>query len=109
MFPPAFSPSLSFLGLPFKVAPFPQFELQAKLVARVLSGKAVLPTREEMERSMEARDREMAASGVPTRHFHMQGESQWEYNDGIANLCGLDVARTSAWRIKMYSESGGFP
>lgn len=33
IFPPL-APSLAFIGLPWKVVPFPQFELQAKLVAR---------------------------------------------------------------------------
>ena len=106
MFPPAFAPGLSLLGLPFKVVPFPQHELQAKLVARVLSGKAVLPSREEMEQHTAASDTSMMARGVPLRHYHMQGESQWDYNNGIAALCGPDVAKTPAWRIKMYSESG---
>ena len=34
IFPPAAAPWLSFVGLPWKVIPFPQFELQAKLIAR---------------------------------------------------------------------------
>lgn len=34
MFVPGLGPSLSFVGLPWKVVPFPQFELQAKLIAR---------------------------------------------------------------------------
>ena len=34
VFPPAYAPSLSFIGLPWKVVPFPQYELQAKWVAR---------------------------------------------------------------------------
>ncbi len=34
MFPPALAPSLSFVGLPWKIVPFPQMELQAKLIAR---------------------------------------------------------------------------
>lgn len=106
IFPPAFAPGLSLLGLPFKVVPFPQHELQAKLVARVLSGKAVLPNRKQMEREMLARDEELIISGVPSRHFHMQGDSQWVYNDGIAALCGLDVEQTPSWRVKMYAESG---
>ena len=30
VFPPALAPSLSFIGLPWKVVPFPQFETQAR-------------------------------------------------------------------------------
>ncbi len=36
MFVPKLGHSLSFVGLPWKVVPFPQFELQAKLIARYL-------------------------------------------------------------------------
>lgn len=49
---PDFGASLSFIGLPFKVVPFPQFEVQARLVARLLSGKAALPSQSEMEEWM---------------------------------------------------------
>ena len=48
VFPPAYAPSLSFIGLPWKVVPFPQYELQAKWVARVLSGRVSLPSQEVM-------------------------------------------------------------
>ena len=48
MFPPAYAPTLSFVGLPWKVVPFPQFELQAKWISRALSGRARLPTPEAM-------------------------------------------------------------
>ena len=41
--PPALAPTLSFVGLPWKTLPFPQMELQAKWVARVLSVRAALP------------------------------------------------------------------
>lgn len=43
VFPPALAPTLAFIGLPWKVLPFPQMELQSKWVARVLSGRAALP------------------------------------------------------------------
>lgn len=34
MFSPALGPSLSFIGLPAKIVPFPMFELQARYLAR---------------------------------------------------------------------------
>ncbi|KAK4557932.1 hypothetical protein RGQ29_007605 [Quercus rubra] len=37
VFPPALAPCLSFVGLPWKVVPFPMFELQSKWIAGVLS------------------------------------------------------------------------
>ena len=50
---PRFKEALTFIGLPYKIVPFPQFELQAKLVARLLSGRAQLPSDEEMSEWME--------------------------------------------------------
>jgi hypothetical protein len=50
---PHYGATLSFMGLPFKIVPFPQFELQAKYIARLLSGKAQLPDRSKMMDWME--------------------------------------------------------
>jgi hypothetical protein len=80
--------------------------LQAKLVARVLSGRVSLPSQMEMEALVKRRKQELEARGIPHRHFHMQGGEQWAFNDSIASMCGDDVAKTPAWVIKMYDESG---
>jgi Flavin-binding monooxygenase-like len=53
LFHPQYKAGLTFIGLPMKIVPFPQFELQTKLVARVLSGAAPMPTDEEMQTWME--------------------------------------------------------
>ena len=37
-------PELAFVGLPWSVVPFPMFEVQAKLLAAVYSGKVQLPS-----------------------------------------------------------------
>lgn len=36
---PTQAPTLAFVGLPWKVVPFPQFQLQAQWIAGVLSGR----------------------------------------------------------------------
>lgn len=46
---PRYGASLSFIGLPATVATFPQFEIQARLVSRMLSGRAAVPSQEAME------------------------------------------------------------
>jgi hypothetical protein len=46
------APTLSFIGIPWKVVPFPQFELQSKWVAQLLSRRVDLPPQEEMERAV---------------------------------------------------------
>ncbi|XP_062026007.1 flavin-containing monooxygenase FMO GS-OX-like 2 [Rosa rugosa] len=48
VFPPALAPSLSFVGVPWKTVPFPNFELQSKWIAGVLSNRIALPSKEEM-------------------------------------------------------------
>ncbi|XP_061357805.1 flavin-containing monooxygenase FMO GS-OX-like 4 isoform X7 [Gastrolobium bilobum] len=39
VFPPALAPWLSFVGLPWKVVPFPMFEMQSKWIAGILSNR----------------------------------------------------------------------
>ena len=41
-------PTLSFLGLCSLVCPFPQFDIQATFVSRILGGTLTLPTGDEM-------------------------------------------------------------
>ncbi|CAN6196641.1 unnamed protein product [Urochloa humidicola] len=52
-FPPALAPSLSFVGIPNKVVTPLFYEVQARWVAQVLSGRRSLPSPEEMTRSVE--------------------------------------------------------
>jgi hypothetical protein len=103
MFPPGLSPSLAFLGLPWKVVPFPQHELQAKLVARALSGRVQLPSADAMREEIKTFYGRLEEQKVATRYTHMQGSSQWHYNDHLATLCGPDVHKTAEWRIQMYN------
>ena len=49
LFPPRHAPSLSFVGLPWKIVPFPLYELQSRWVARLLSGRVQLPPVDVME------------------------------------------------------------
>lgn len=48
-FPPSHAPKLSFIGLPWRCAKMPQFQLQGQLLARLLSGRAKLPAQQDME------------------------------------------------------------
>ncbi|CAG9463527.1 unnamed protein product [Pedinophyceae sp. YPF-701] len=106
VFPPAQAPSLSFIGLPWKVVPFPQFSVQAAWVARVLSGRAAVPSREEMEAACAERYGALEADGVAQRHSHRQGEDQWAYNAMLADLGGEGMPRLSEWRARMYKATG---
>uniref|UniRef100_A0A452YU69 Flavin-containing monooxygenase n=1 Tax=Aegilops tauschii subsp. strangulata TaxID=200361 RepID=A0A452YU69_AEGTS len=70
VFPPKYAPNLSFVGLPVKTILFQSFELEAKWVARVLSGRAALPSEEGMLAAVREHYRRMEESGRPRRHTH---------------------------------------
>ncbi|KAG8100683.1 hypothetical protein GUJ93_ZPchr0013g34132 [Zizania palustris] len=70
VFPPAFGPSLSFVGIPAKVIEPRFYEVQAKWVAQVLSGRRTLPAEEDMLRAVEEYNRAREAAGVPKRRTH---------------------------------------
>ncbi|MEM9455895.1 MAG: NAD(P)-binding protein [Myxococcota bacterium] len=97
--------TLAFIGLPFSVVPFPLFEHQARLWARVLSGRVALP--DAPARLAHARHREarMSAAGVAPRHrLRYAGEHQFRYGAGLAALAG-DVP-PPAWRAPLYAAVG---
>ena len=82
-------PSLSFIGLCLRICPFPQFALQAEWIASVLTGRKVLPGREEMMRD-EKEDYEARLNlGIPLHKMHILGERQWRYNNMLAELAGV--------------------
>ncbi|MED6205301.1 hypothetical protein PIB30_016486 [Stylosanthes scabra] len=75
VFPPTLAPCLSFIGLTELESVFPVAELQGKWVARVLSGKMVLPSEEEMMKSIEEHYQFMQQNGLPKRFTHYLGPS----------------------------------
>ncbi|KKA26367.1 hypothetical protein TD95_001419 [Thielaviopsis punctulata] len=62
----AADPSLSFLGVPQRIVPFPVAEAQSGLVARALAGRWEVPTRAEME----AWETELRAQLPDVRNLH---------------------------------------
>ncbi|CAN6460764.1 unnamed protein product [Victoria cruziana] len=100
VFPPSLAPSLSFIGLPWKMLPFPLFELQCKWVAGILSGRTSLPTEKEMMEDIEAFYSQIEAAGYPKRYTHNLSEYQFEYDDWLAMQCGCPAVED--WRRKMY-------
>ncbi len=64
--------------------PFPLFQLQARWIAKVLSGKVQLPSQSEMMKSVQAFYTQFEASGSPMHHLHyLQGDSQ------VSSCCPL--------------------
>lgn len=81
-------PTLGFIGIPFRVVPFPLFEVQARWFARLLTGAFVLPPADA--RRGEAADRAAAlrAAGTSQRHFHRRQLDCYEYLDALADQSG---------------------
>ncbi|XP_057977938.1 flavin-containing monooxygenase FMO GS-OX-like 4 [Malania oleifera] len=104
VFPPALAPRLSFVGLLWKVIPFPLFELQSKWIAGILSSRIALPSQEEMMRDVESFYLKLEASGIPKRYTHNISSYQFEYNDWLAAESGCAVSEE--WRKQMYDAVG---
>ncbi|TVU01914.1 hypothetical protein EJB05_52619, partial [Eragrostis curvula] len=103
-FPPALAPLLSFVGVPKKVYVPLFYEMQAKWVAQVLSGKRTLPPVEEMLRSVEESDRAREMAGVPKRFAHHIFDL--EYCDEFGEkYCGF--LRPPEWRKEFVLASFG--
>ncbi|XP_016651229.1 PREDICTED: flavin-containing monooxygenase FMO GS-OX-like 5 [Prunus mume] len=100
VFPPDLAPSLSFVGLPWKVAPFPMFEFQSKWIAGILSNRIALPSREEMMEDVKAFYSLLEASGTPKRYTHNIADYQFGYDDWLAAECGCPAFEE--WRKQMY-------
>ncbi|TVU31749.1 hypothetical protein EJB05_23447, partial [Eragrostis curvula] len=101
VFPPEVAPQLSFIGLPFRVIPFPLFELQSKWVAGVLSGWIKLPSEDEMMKDVKTFYLSLEAWGWPKRYTHNLSNYQFEYDDCLAEQCGHPPIEE--WRKLMYA------
>ncbi len=90
-------PKLAFIGLPYRVVPFPLCQIQARWLAALWAGHFELPSRDELE----AHCSEFIAerSDEADRHFHRKELACWEYLDGFgaeANVCGV-----APWRREL--------
>ncbi|XP_066578791.1 uncharacterized protein LOC136768466 isoform X2 [Amia ocellicauda] len=83
--PPAF-PSLFIIGVCRAICPFPHFHCQTQFVLSLLDGSCPLPSREEMEREIEAETASRLGRGIATRHLLKLDSDQWDYNDELALL-----------------------
>ena len=112
VFPPASGPSLSFIGLPWKVVPFPQFEAQARWIAKALSGASMLPDRGTMASRARAAERKDFEEKVEDRHAHRMGDNQFAYNKRLYEYCREDddendlLLTSLSWREAMYKATG---
>ncbi|MCD7470141.1 Flavin-containing monooxygenase FMO GS-OX1 [Datura stramonium] len=99
IFPLNFAPSLSFVGLPWKLVPFPRCELQSKWIAGVLSGRISLLSKEDMIADIDAFYSSLDASCIPKRYTHNM-DFQLDYEDWLAAECGSPPPEK--WRKQMF-------
>lgn len=90
-------PTLTFIGVPYGIATFPFFEVQAMAVAAVFTGKAFLPTVSEMkseytDRKAEKGDgRKLHALGRGSERKYIEDIVGWINRDAERNGTGVKV------------------
>lgn len=82
-------PSICFVGLPFKVLPFPLFHFQIQYFMRTLDGSVTLPSKEEMDEETERDFQKRLAMDMPPSYAHSMGSLQWDYFAELADCLGL--------------------
>ncbi len=74
-------PTLTFIGLPFSIVPFPMFYLQVAWIASVYNGEITLPSISEKQQWLESFELELRQEGWFEEKYHyMGGKRQWEYD-----------------------------
>jgi hypothetical protein len=83
-------PSVTFLGLPHSIVPFPLFELQSEAILAQLLDRTSFP---RLEKRMEAANRDAQAGGFKETgrvvDTHFLGSGQWDYCRDMAKMAGL--------------------
>ena len=99
------NPSLAFIGLPFRIVPFPVFQRQARWLSRSLAGRFALPDRNDRRRDHCDEVARLRSAGVAERHFHRLEDAQIDYMNRLAEQCG-DRA-VPDWFVALWREHNG--
>ncbi|XP_067053433.1 uncharacterized protein [Acropora muricata] len=84
-------PTLSFIGIPLRVCGiFTLINLQAQFITAVLSKQRHLPSEDEMRADEESELQERLCRGLHEKYAHVLAEGQFDYNNTIALLVGVD-------------------
>lgn len=81
-------PSMAFMGVNFRVVPFPYFDLQVRWILSVWSGEKHLPSTAEMAAASDLDYRERLEKGFPLHHAHRLGPLQWDFYRELAEMSG---------------------
>jgi cation diffusion facilitator CzcD-associated flavoprotein CzcO len=83
-------PSLIFIGVPYHIATFSLFDFQAQAAARVLSGKAQLPSYEQMRREY---DTKVQTKGLGRMFHSLKGPAEEAYVRDLVDWVNADAER----------------
>lgn len=83
-------PTMSFIGIPMRVCPFPLFDRQVRFFLATLDGTVRLPSSDEMLQSVRKEMEASVAAGKLNEHFHVFAAAQWKYNDRLAELASCE-------------------
>lgn len=88
-------PTLTYIGLPFSIVPFPMFYLQARWIESVYSGSSPLPSTSSMQEWLQSFEDGLKQSGQYSGKYHFMGGSiQWDYCRELAKAAKVDDAKT---------------
>ncbi|KAB7507516.1 Flavin-containing monooxygenase FMO GS-OX-like 1 [Armadillidium nasatum] len=59
-------PTMSFIGIPFQICPFPLFDVQAQYIVQLIEGNIQMPLHDDVVKEMEQ-------SSIPKKHYHKLG------------------------------------
>lgn len=93
-------PTLSMIGVPYNVLPFPMFEDQALFHAAVLSGRVSAAALDKLYELELAEEKQLAH---PRKYRHKLMDRQWEYRRRMADLAGFSTP--SLARTEIYNDS----
>ena len=95
-------PSLGFIGLPFRIVPFPLFQRQARWFARSLAEHFPMPALADRRRTHCDEIAGLRSAGVAERHFHRLEDAQIDYMNRLAEQC--DDRPVPAWFVALWRE-----
>lgn len=84
-------PTLSLIGLPFKVVPFPMFMDQACFIGAMLSGQLPFPLTRSSLANLRSSERLELDNTAPSKYLHCLGDRQWEYRRKLASWSGAPL------------------
>ena len=91
--------TLALVGVPFRVVPFPLFEVQARYLARLWSGGFQAPPSVTRFAALGARWKALRDAGVKQRLWHQRTIDCYDYLDELADEAG--VTRVPDWHRQL--------